>query len=380
MNKQAFLDTLNGLVGALSDQERARLMEYYGEMIDEGVEDGIAEADVVATLGDPAEIARQLTAQPRQAPSAGPEEVTALNALRIRVSNADVAVLREPLDNGAAAQLRFSDPSRFSWRMEGDTLVVEEPESEGMLFGLRWIRQLISMQQFKLTVALSGDLPGALEFSSRGGDMLVEGLGIGGEARLRAGSGDVKLKRATFAALNVNLGSGDARLDGLKLDEDLHLKAASGDVEISGLTARAMWMESASGDMELRDCEGGELTIVSGSGDIEANRCRAGATSVHTASGDVRLEELESDPQLSVETASGDVELTRCIARETRIRSASGDVELRLEPLPCGYDLSASSASGCIELGDGCRGDAEGLKPRIAVRTASGDITAKLIH
>ena len=36
------------------------------------------------------------------------ETVTALNRLSIRVHDADVHILREPLDNGAAAQVRFS--------------------------------------------------------------------------------------------------------------------------------------------------------------------------------------------------------------------------------------------------------------------------------
>ena len=35
MNKQAFLDALRGLAGTLSEEERARLVSYYAEMIDD---------------------------------------------------------------------------------------------------------------------------------------------------------------------------------------------------------------------------------------------------------------------------------------------------------------------------------------------------------
>ena len=380
MTKQAFLNRLNELTGALAEQERARLAEYYSEMIDDRVEEGVSEEEAVAALGDPADIAAGCAAERPAAPEASSETVSGLRHLRVQVANADVAIQREPLDNGAAAQLRFSDPTRFAWRMEDDALVVEELVPEGGHRGLRWLMQMIGQSDLKATIALNDALAGDLVFSGKGSDLALTGVQIGGEARLHSASGDMKLARATFSGmLEVTSNSGDIRLDDLRAGDPLRVRTASGDIEASGLELSGeLRLESASGSIELRDCQCGDMTINTASGDIEADRCRAGGTVIHTASGDVRMDEVETDPRLAVDTASGDIDLTRCIARQTRINAVSGDVELRLEPLPCGYDITANTVSGDVHFSEGCRGGSDDTQPKIAIKTVSGDISARL--
>ena len=66
--------------------------------------------------------------------------------------------------------------------------------------------------------------------------------------------------------------------------------------------------------------------ISSASGDVEIDRGSASAASIRTASGDVRLDELETDPTLTVQTASGDVELELLSDRFYDIKTNSGSV------------------------------------------------------
>lgn len=379
MNKQTFLDELNRLTASLSPQERDRLLDYYREMIEDRVEDGILEEEAVAALGDPADIAREFANTAQAAPRDASQTVSQLRHLRVRVLSADVAIVCEPLSNGAAAQLRFSDPTRFTWRMDGDTLVVEEPIPQGGHRGLRWLRQVLSVDDTKATVVLGDALPGDLTFNSGSGGLELEAIQIGGEALLHSGSGNMKLKHASFAGgLEATSGSGDMRMDDLRLGGNLSVKTSSGDAECSGLVVSGeLRLETASGDVELRGCEAGRLTAVAASGDIEVDRCRMDAASIHATSGDVRLDELENDQELTAKTTSGDIDLTRCIARRTQINTASGDVGLRLEPLPCGYDISTNTVSGSIEFDEACAGSGD-PQPKISIRTVSGDITARL--
>ena len=385
MTKQAFLEELNRRAGGLSEAERARLVDYYREMIEDRVEEGIPEEEAVAALGDPAALAEELAgAAPKAAPEAGGETVSALSSLRVQVANADVVVVREALENGAACQLRFSDPSRFEWRMDGDTLEVREIKLEGghrgLEYGLRWLRQLITEPELKVTIALSGGLAEALDFQGGGSDLRIDGAAFA-KARLVTASGDITLRDVNCAGgigIDIHTHSGDVKLEGVH-SANLIAHAASGDIfaRSLALTGR-LRLESASGDIQLRASEGDALSITTASGDIEADRCRFGAAAVRAASGDVRLVELESDPTLAVDTASGDVELCRCIAREARINTASGDVDLRLEPLPCGYDLTSNTVSGSVHFDDAALRGAGGLQPKIGVRTVSGDIEARL--
>ena len=397
MTKQAFLEELDRLTGALTDEERARLRDYFGEMIDDRMEEGVPEEEAVAAIGRPEDIAGEFApAAKREERQGGSETVSALRNLRLHMANADVTVVREPLDNGAAAQLRFSDPERFEWRMDGDTLQVAQRRADdekpghkfdgqnfarGLEFGLRWLKQIITEPDLRLTVALSEGLAGALDFEGRGSDFRAEGVSFA-KARLVTTNGDIALKDVDCAGgigIELHTHSGDVELTGVRA-ANLLINAASGDVTGEGvaLTGR-LRLETASGDVELRNlqCEGANVTTASG--DIEIDRGRTGDAAVRTASGDVRLDEVEADPTLGIDTASGDVELSRCIARQTRIKTASGDVELRLEPLPCGYDISANTVSGDVRFGDGCTADASGeAQPRIDIRTVSGDVEAKL--
>ncbi len=385
MTKQEFLNELRNLTGALSEGERSKLLEYYEEMIDDRVEEGVPEEEAVAAMGSPADIAAEFApAGKPDTAGGGSHAVDALRSLRVKVANADVKVVCEPLDNGAAAQLRFSDPERFEWRMDGDALVVLERQMEGghrgLEFGLRWLKQMITEPGLRVTVALSEGLADALDIEGSGSDLRLEGVSFA-KAQLVTASGDITLKGVNCEGgigIDIRTHSGDVTLTDVR-SANLIAHAASGDITVQGLKLSGrLRLQSSSGDVELRGSEGDALSITTASGDIEADRCRFGAAAVHAASGDVRLDEVETDPQLTVETASGDIDLVRCIARETRVSTASGDVELRLEPLPCGYDIAANTVSGDIHFGDGCVGPAGEARPKIAVKTVSGDIDAFL--
>ena len=48
MTKREFLEMLNERTSCLSEAERDRLLEYYGEIIDDRMEEGLTEAEAVA--------------------------------------------------------------------------------------------------------------------------------------------------------------------------------------------------------------------------------------------------------------------------------------------------------------------------------------------
>lgn len=385
MDKKAFLETLDRQASALSPQERARLAEYYSEMIDDRIEEGIDEEEAVAALGDPAALARELSqGAPQAAPAqASSQTVGALDSLRIHVGNADVTVVREALDNGAAAQLRLSDPTRFEWRMDGATLELTQRRPEGghrgLEGGLRWLRQLITEPDLKVTVALAEGLSGALDFEGGGSDLLLQGVAFA-KAQLVTASGDITLRDADCSGgigIDIRTHSGDVRLKQVHAD-NMIVSASSGDIEAKSLAVPGrLRLKTSSGDLEVRGVNCGELSVSTASGDIEIEHGRTAATSLHTASGDVQLTDHIADPSLCVETASGEINLLGCAASEMRLKAVSGDVLLQLEPLPCGYAVSTNSVSGDITLDDGAR-SADPDAPRIAIETVTGDIEARI--
>lgn len=60
MKKQEFLEKLRTQLWALSEADQKNSLEYYAEMIDDRMEDGLGEEEAVAAIGDLEEIVKQI--------------------------------------------------------------------------------------------------------------------------------------------------------------------------------------------------------------------------------------------------------------------------------------------------------------------------------
>jgi len=66
MKKQEFLDKLKASLWSMPEADKQRSVDYYAEMIDDRMEDGLSEEEAVAAIGDLDEIVKQiLTESPR---------------------------------------------------------------------------------------------------------------------------------------------------------------------------------------------------------------------------------------------------------------------------------------------------------------------------
>lgn len=86
MNKIAFTDELYHLLKSLPKAERQQHIDYYEEMIDDRMEDGLSEEEAVAALGSAADIAAEILGNAPQKP-----------ARKIRVWEIVLIVLGSPL-------------------------------------------------------------------------------------------------------------------------------------------------------------------------------------------------------------------------------------------------------------------------------------------
>ena len=63
MNKEQFLQQLAYHIAGLPQSDVMHWLEYYDEMLDDRIEDGMSEEDAIAALGEPLQIARQILAE-----------------------------------------------------------------------------------------------------------------------------------------------------------------------------------------------------------------------------------------------------------------------------------------------------------------------------
>ena len=88
MNKEHFLSELSRRLDGLNGNDLYRTLEYYAEMIDDRVEDGMSEEAAVAALGDLEAIAREIMQDAPARESAKREESDEADEQDVRSSPA----------------------------------------------------------------------------------------------------------------------------------------------------------------------------------------------------------------------------------------------------------------------------------------------------
>jgi len=63
MNKQKFIEELSNRISSLPEEDIKRSLEYYGEMIDDCVEDGLSEEQWIERLGNMDDIVSQIVSE-----------------------------------------------------------------------------------------------------------------------------------------------------------------------------------------------------------------------------------------------------------------------------------------------------------------------------
>ena len=76
MKRQEFLDQLKNALWAMPEADQQRSVDYYGEMIDDRMEDGLSEEEAVAAIGDLDEIVKQILNESPRPPATVKKEPT----------------------------------------------------------------------------------------------------------------------------------------------------------------------------------------------------------------------------------------------------------------------------------------------------------------
>ncbi len=177
----------------------------------------------------------------------------------------------------------------------------------------------------------------------------VVATGRYGKARVKAGSGEVRISELMDEAL-IDTGSGDVTIEVAR--GDLRVKCGSGEVRI--------------------DRAAGKTSVSTGSGDVYLGVTES-ATEVKSGSGEIRVKEALSD--VSLTTASGDLHVGTFHQGDLRAKGVSGDIWVGIPAgIPVWTDVSCLSGKVTSTL-EGA-GQPEDGQEFIELRatTVSGDI------
>lgn len=429
MNKEQFLSELSRRLDGLNGNDLYRTLEYYAEMIDDRVEDGMSEEAAVAALGDLEAIAREIMQDAPARESAKREEsdeadeperqvfTGELRRIRLDSRDADFVVRGEELPEGTCCVVENAQD--MLCRMEDGALTVSDSENDGghIRFdtdsgkgrGSFWfsadsergvrglLNRIFSMHTVQgqpVTVLVpehvrcemeihskSGDvqlenfaLDGSIRADSFSGDLSAAHVSATGELSMKSTSGDVELSECRALRLTLKSTSGDIQLRSVESETGTSAASVSGDVTVQGANlVDELTCQTASGDVRLCGANAERISTSSSSGDVAVqNTLSRTDMELCSVSGDVTVSDSEAQGALKARSTSGDVRLRSAAGASLSLESRSGDIGGTLRGPESLYDFRCHSRSGDVHAPD-----SRGERP-VEARTSGGDIRLKV--
>ena len=320
MNKTEFLVLLRDKLklSGLSQEETADRLIFYGEMIDDRVEDGLSEEEAIAEIGSVDEIASQIMKEApvhraekrEEKPEISlPEWNTETVDINDGFSNIEISsnihdISLIPADDGACrAVFRDNDRHKHTVEVYEGTLHINMTDSE------KWYHR----------IAFFSDENAKLELHLPRGDYSL--------LHIKNVTGDIDIPEGlAFEKTDISVNTGDIDFAS-SVSGQLSLRSVTGDISVKEITAGDIRISTAAGDVEVSSsvCNG-ELEVSVKSGDIKLDEIACRNVSVNGVSGDVDFTDVIAREKISAEFISGDIDLDRCDAAELYLKTVTGDV------------------------------------------------------
>ncbi len=385
MNKEQFLASLRARLIGLPQADLERTLQYYREMIDDRIEEGMSEYQAVADVGNPAELAAAILYKPvkqtalrgREGMSHGKRVALTICAVVLAICGALLvgngtihAVAAFSGGSGAAKEYTFANSGITALEIESgaaDVKLLPAADgvcrvqcaesatrkykvwlNEGTLHVERqnkWSLFPISLKEDSLNIYLPEREYHSLWIKSSSGGISVPADFRFGVAIVGASSGGIG-----FAA---------------EVTEEMNLQATSGGIAVSGASPSYLFVSTSSGGIAMADMRPGSVSISASSGGVRLDNLRCSDLSAKLSSGSIRFSDVIAGGPMTLTCTSGSIKLDDCDAAELRINCTSGSVSGHLLT-PKIYNASATSGSVHVPSG-GSGGICE-------VHTSSGSI------
>ncbi|MBE6996811.1 MAG: DUF1700 domain-containing protein [Ruminococcaceae bacterium] len=393
MNKEQFLAALRARLTALPKDDLEKTLQYYREMIEDRVEDGMTEFEAVDDVGDPAELAEAILQKPvkqtavrapkapkqRRPMSAGKKAalivaacllicagvgiiLASLNMGRSSAMEKEVTLSEDiralEIDSGSAAvellcakdgatHVKYIQSARVNYDIEvdGGTLRVARRRAGG------WSLFSVSLAEDYVRVYLPEREYESLWIKSSSGGVAVPEDFRFGSAVINASSGGI-----AFAA--------DAR-------EELNIQTSSGGVAVSGASPARLVVSASSGGVALADMHPGSVSLNLSSGSLRLSAIRCADLDAESSSGSVRLSDVIATGKITLDCSSGSIRLDDCDAAALDLHCSSGSISGHLLT---DKDYRLSSTSGSVYAPSSSAPTADGEKGICQARTTSGSI------
>ena len=352
MNRQQFLQEFLDALGALSQEERQQISDYYEELICDGLEQGLSEEEILARFGSPKEEATRFLAENPMLESQQEPSLYLptghINTLDLRAENVRIRIVTA---EGVQPQVRFpADPDRDqveSWQ-EGDTWYFRHTLRRKRLqnfFGFGIVRS-------EITILLPKSFDGNLFVKTK--NAKISGEALPSLARLTAASSNASIRLKVLKADECCLETTNASIHLTGFDGNtLAVKTTNASLEAEAIRCQLQLWKTCNGSIKLTAIEASRLSAATSNSRITANGCRAEEMGLTTSNASIAFEQV-SGSRLQFHTSNASITGTVCgNPDEYRIegRTSNGSCNL---PNLSGPDraklLSATTSNGRVHV------------------------------
>ena len=316
MNKAEFLSALEQALLALRPKDRQQVLDYYAEMIEDGVENGASEEEVVATFDAPEQIAAQLCAEygmmqstarareyePEQPREYAPTGEVHTAAIQLR----DVRVRVVPSPDGRL-RVRFTP-------LEGEQVTAQEADGvfqfihRPSLFSTNgWF--VIFSGRREAVVELPRGFAGTVCVKTTNSGIDAADLALEGELQIVTSNSGICVQRCRIETLRAKTSNSVIFLTDA---EGAVCEAVTKNAHID--TERCAFSrligQTKNGSMNLTDTHGDICDCTTSNASMTATYCRfTEDCQLRTSNGKIRVEALEA-PDIVLETSNASIKGT----------------------------------------------------------------------
>lgn len=341
MTRNEYIRQLVDQLSFLDEQAQSAALSFYDEMLDDLMEEGKSEAEAVAAMDPPAEIAERLRAESNHSPASAADasferqtltcDVSGLHTIRLEALNTPINVT--PC-TGSKVTLAYTSTLREHYEAvcQNGVLTLSCQARGGL--SLRQIFGLYRPQPVELHLPPSACAALSLRTSN-------SPIDVKGEAS----------SPFRFTSVTLNSSNGPLRLTHLHSNEGLNAQTRNGRIQAQGLES------------------GGAMELATSNAPIQAETLAAREIRLATSNARLNAHQLTSQGALTLATSNGSIQVEQLQAAAITLRTSNGSIQGTLPGRQADWAITSRTSNASSSLPT----EQPGEKP-LSVRTSNGAI------
>ena len=288
MNRQEFLRQLGERLQAMEERERAEVLGYFDELIQDKAQDSERpEEEVILDLGPLDELARTVMEGSERRAEAAPaaEDREGTEGPTTITTEVKAAQVRELV-------IRSYDLPILISRGAEDSIVLKYPDSEELRFDLNLNEGRLELLQQRLYVfrffrvdwwfgqtlpreivlQLPRDYAGSLDAETSNGRIQLSGVDIWGSLNLKTSNGRIELTQGGARSADAKTSNGRIQAEGFSTREKLSLTTSNGRITAEQVTSMGpLSLVSSNGSLRFSGLEGKEIRLKTSNSGIDGS-------------------------------------------------------------------------------------------------------------